>query len=686
MTGTIKRYTTNLNLRIPVFDTPGWGREIERNFDVLDAAIYSVSALANVQGIWSNGEAYAIADRIVDDTDNTVWICDVAHTSASTDTFAVDRAAHPTYWHQLSGVVQTRGAWTTATDYVLNDFVVNGNEIAVCVVSEYTSSATYAQDIVDGNLVVIIDLDPQLAAAAASAAAALVSENNAAASESAVAADQLTVAADKATVAADKATVAADKAIVIADMGTVAADKAIVAADKATVAADKATTATYKTDAQTAQTAAVVAQVAAEAALAATLTAYDNFDDRYLGAKATNPVVDNDGNALVAGMLYYNTVVPEMRLYTGAAWVAAYVSGVGYLVSANNLSDVANAATARANLGTNSALNITQDTLPDARLAAKYRPDSALWDSTTDIDTVTSEGWCGRFGSANANLPNANNFYIFNIKYSALITQIAYPYSNSGIPYAKCHMRGKNGSGGWSAWEEFLFKTTGDARYAQLSGATFTGAISTAGTITSAQNFISTGFYCILSPTGVGNVYLRPNGPSSTTNEFILSGTSLTVGGNNIHHDGNASRGAPDWVLEDQKASGTNGGTATSGSWFTRTLNTEVRDPLGLVTLSSDTFVSTVDGWVEFEVPAWVTNGHQARLYNVTDAVVVAAGVTGAAAPAGAFHLSTGGGPIVAGKTYRIEGRVITTKTTDGRGIASGFGTEVYTRVMFWRT
>ena len=96
---------------------------------------------------------------------------------------------------------------------------------------------------------------------------------------------------------------------------------------------------------------AVIAQTAAEAARDATLAAYDQFDDRYLGAKASDPTVDNDGDALVAGSLYYNTTVPEMRLYTGSAWVAAYVSGDSFLARANNLSDLANAGTARTNLG-----------------------------------------------------------------------------------------------------------------------------------------------------------------------------------------------------------------------------------------------------------------------------------------------------------------------------------------------
>lgn len=97
--------------------------------------------------------------------------------------------------------------------------------------------------------------------------------------------------------------------------------------------------------------AAIAAKVAAEAARDATLTAYDNFDDRYLGTKASDPSVDNDGDALVAGALYFNSSSEVMRLYTGSAWVAAYVSGSGYLAASSNLSDLANAGTARTNLG-----------------------------------------------------------------------------------------------------------------------------------------------------------------------------------------------------------------------------------------------------------------------------------------------------------------------------------------------
>ena len=62
---------------------------------------------------------------------------------------------------------------------------------------------------------------------------------------------------------------------------------------------------------------------AAAASAASAEASYDAFDDRYLGAKASAPTVDNDGDPLVAGALYYNSTDGVMKVYDGGTWIAA---------------------------------------------------------------------------------------------------------------------------------------------------------------------------------------------------------------------------------------------------------------------------------------------------------------------------------------------------------------------------
>jgi hypothetical protein len=106
----------------------------------------------------------------------------------------------------------------------------------------------------------------------------------------------------------------------------------------------------HEAAAEAAKDDAIVAQLAAESALASTLAAYDNFDDRYLGAKASDPTTDNDGDPLVGGALYFQTGA-GMKVWTGTTWEFAYVPGGTYLAKANNLSELTNPTTARSNLG-----------------------------------------------------------------------------------------------------------------------------------------------------------------------------------------------------------------------------------------------------------------------------------------------------------------------------------------------
>jgi hypothetical protein len=61
---------------------------------------------------------------------------------------------------------------------------------------------------------------------------------------------------------------------------------------------------------------------AAAASAAAAATSYDSFDDRYLGAYASNPTLDNDGDALVTGALYFNSVSGTMLAWNGTAWTS----------------------------------------------------------------------------------------------------------------------------------------------------------------------------------------------------------------------------------------------------------------------------------------------------------------------------------------------------------------------------
>lgn len=59
---------------------------------------------------------------------------------------------------------------------------------------------------------------------------------------------------------------------------------------------------------------------AAAASASAAANSYDAFDDRYLGAKATDPSVDNDGNTLLVGAIYFNTTSKVMRVWNGVSW------------------------------------------------------------------------------------------------------------------------------------------------------------------------------------------------------------------------------------------------------------------------------------------------------------------------------------------------------------------------------
>lgn len=170
--------------------------------------------------------------------------------------------------------------------------------------------------------------------ASANSAAAAANSANSAASSASTATVKAGEASGNANSAATSAATATAKASEAAASATGAAGSATAATTKASEASASANaSATSATASQTAKTAAEAAKTAAESARDATLAAYDSFDDRYLGVKASDPTVDNDGNALVAGTLYFSSTFGAMRLYTGTQWTAAYVSGSNQVTS-----------------------------------------------------------------------------------------------------------------------------------------------------------------------------------------------------------------------------------------------------------------------------------------------------------------------------------------------------------------
>lgn len=287
--------------------------------------------------------------------------------------------------------------------------------------------ADQAQDTLDQANVAIANANSAVVAANAAAGSATTSATsatnsaNSATSSATSAANSASSATTSASTATAQATIATTKAGEAATSALAAANSATSATNSASTATTQATSATSSASSATASAATATtkagealtsannaaayelsannwatktsgavaggeysakyhAQAAATSATAAE-TAYDSFDDRYLGAKTSNPTLDNDGNALITGALYFNSSAAEMRVWNGSAWVATYLPASGYLpisggtltgptvVSVNSASD---------------ALRITQVGAGNAIVVE----DSANPDSTPFVVTV----------------------------------------------------------------------------------------------------------------------------------------------------------------------------------------------------------------------------------------------------------------------------------------------------------
>ena len=103
-------------------------------------------------------------------------------------------------------------------------------------------------------------------------------------------------------------------------------------------AVSAAAAATSASNAATSETNAGNSATAAASSATDAATSYDNFDDRFLGAKASDPTLDNDGDALITGAIYFNTTDDKMRVYTGSAWQD--VAPVATSITVSQISDL----------------------------------------------------------------------------------------------------------------------------------------------------------------------------------------------------------------------------------------------------------------------------------------------------------------------------------------------------------
>jgi len=213
----------------------------------------------------------------------------------------------------------------------------------------------------------------------------------AAASAAATSAD---TASTKASQAAASAAAAAISASSIGNEVELATAQAVIATNKAAEALASATSASSSsTNATTKASEASASATSALNSLNSVNIIFDTFDDRFLGTKASDPIVDNDGNPILAGAVYYNSTISAVKFYNGVSWDApaasATASAAAALASANSAGTSAATATTKAGEASTSASTATTKAAI-ATTKASEASDSAT-SAQTSANTATAQ-------------------------------------------------------------------------------------------------------------------------------------------------------------------------------------------------------------------------------------------------------------------------------------------------------
>ena len=261
------------------------------------------------RGNWASGTAYNKRDIVKDTSNGNVYYANTSHTSSGSQPISTN--ADSAKWDLL---VDNASAGASATAAASSATAAAGSASAASTSATNAASSASAASTSATNA----STSATNAASSATAASGSASTASTAATN---ASNSATAAATSATNASNSATAAAGSATSASNSASTATTQASNAATSATNAANSASTATTQaSNAATSATAAAGSATAAQTAQAAAEAALDAFTDTYLGAFSSDPTLDNDGNALSAGDLYFNTVSNRMKVYSGSAW------------------------------------------------------------------------------------------------------------------------------------------------------------------------------------------------------------------------------------------------------------------------------------------------------------------------------------------------------------------------------
>jgi hypothetical protein len=332
---------TNISMILPI-NTARAGKTLA--FDANGNPVAG-EPIGNWRGNWASGTSYQNRDIVKDTTNDNVYIVLTAHTSSGS--LPISTNADSAKW----GLVVDAAAAGEAR--IAAEAAQAAAETAEANAETAETNAETAETNAETAATNAATSASNASTSASTASTAATNAGNSA-TAAATSASNASTSASSASTSATNASNSASSASSSASTATTQASNASTSASAASTSASNASSSasaasTSATNASNSATSAASAQTAAEAARDQTLTAFDNFDDRYLGSKSSAPTVDNDGNALLAGALYFNSSTAVMNVYTGSVWVAAYVSGTGFVpqTSATGAADIPNGTTAQ---------------------------------------------------------------------------------------------------------------------------------------------------------------------------------------------------------------------------------------------------------------------------------------------------------------------------------------------------